>query len=260
MYKRAHQLISAAIASIICTLLVSSIPLVLVLLACSYFISTFPDIDLKVGIKHRGKNSHSPFGLFAIITICLGVALFYVCAVIDSSFGYSVFGAKLVSVFPAFFCYLFTEPLTALFDPFLSILLVFYLSYITHLLLDSTTKSGISWTKESVIKGGYFSSDKKTNNAFILFGGTTFCLSIVFMIIKHLPGLSNYIWYYWYIVLVFSSGLASIIITSYFKFIKEKNAKCIDVDGNKICVKKSCLEVNGRLVCRRSDTRKEHKK
>jgi hypothetical protein len=249
MYRKAHQLMALATASMICTLLCNSIALIVVLVLCSIFIAIFPDLDMKLGLKHRGKVSHNPFGWFALLTIIFGILLFYLLAFIDHLVSFPLFGAELYLGFPIFFVKLVTNPLNAIFDPFIVILLVFYLCYISHLVLDSVTKSGIEWWGKSKLRGDYYAKDKRINVSFVLFGTTILVLSAIFIVLKFVIPSSPLLNYYWYVVVTGIACIVLIVLVANYLIRQRKEKKCVYVNGKKVCLRKTCINIDGKIIC-----------
>lgn len=246
MYTRAHEVMSLAIAALICATLVQSLLLGILLMPCAFAIGHFPDLDFKLPTQHRGKASHSPLGIFAITVIILGVALFYLLVLIDGIV--SLFGTTIIGGFPTFFPKLFSGDFFGAFtDPFFIILLTFYGAFLMHLLLDTITRRGLKWAGHNV-KGDYRSADLRINQAFIWFGIISTLLSIPFFLIRILSPFPIYP-YYAYVIISFLVSI--ILIFSGSIYLRKRHAadRCLEINNHLICLQKKCVLIDGKTYC-----------
>lgn len=237
---------SLGIASIILATLVQSIALGVVLLPCAYLIGRISDWDMRLPVKHRGKASHSATGIFAILILIAGVALFYLLALLDTAV--PLFGASAPAGVPAFFPKLLAgDAIGAVTDPIFTILLTFYTAFLMHLVLDTVTRAGIAWGGRKV-KGDYRSSDARINRGFVLFGGVTTAISLPAFALRALTPIAIYP-YYAYFCVTFIIALVLIVLRSVQLRNRREDNRCFLVAGREVCLRRKCIAVDGRVLC-----------
>ncbi len=239
MYKMSHRLFALGISSAVAFFLdinLMALPLMLVL---SYLIGSLPDMDLKLGFKHRGFMHNISF--FLAMTLLCSLGVFYLYHVFQSLMGTDAFGAEAVFFsgfpIPSFFVKLVSLDFSSIAsDTFFKTIVFFFVSFMSHFLLDIVTPQGLDVGVYHV-SGAIKSGNKFFNFFFGAVGVVTFVVSMAFIIIKTFTSITIN-WSTWYFIIVGSLILAVVMISLFMNRGKNDNKlRCYTLDNNiDVCI------------------------
>lgn len=239
MNKMSHRLFALGISSAFAFFLylpVVSLPLLLVI---SYFVGSLPDIDLRIGIKHRGFT-HTIF-FFFIMTLVSAIAMFYLYYGLQLLMGFDAFNVEMVFYngipMPAFFTKIISGDVASVFqDTLFKYFVFFFAAYMSHFTLDIITPSGL--TIGTVEVGGSIKSSSKAFNMF--FTGLGFMitlLSLTFIVLRDFTPV-DISWASWFFIIVGCLVLVVIVVSIIFNRKNgDENLRCFKLDNNiEICL------------------------
>jgi membrane-bound metal-dependent hydrolase YbcI (DUF457 family) len=219
-----------------------------ILLVSAFVIGSLPDIDNRIGIRHRGFTHGLLFFLFGALGMTFFVFYFHV--LLQWLIGIPLFEVTVTYIewfpVPSFIMSLLSGDITSVIaDQFFKYLAFFFVSLLSHLVLDIMTPVGINL-------GGYNvnGSIKSNNTAFnFIFAGIGFVntiVSIAFMVMRFL-GLLAISWFTWFFI-VDAALILCIILTAIFwkKSNNMVDLKCFHVDaGLNVCVPRGkCFQLS----------------
>jgi len=247
MNKMSHRLfalgISAAFAFFL-NLQVIALPLILVI---SYFIGSLPDIDIRIGIKHRGFT-HTIF-FFFIMTFVSALGMFYLYWGLQFIIGVDIFDVEMVFYngvpTPAFFTKIFAGDVMLVFqDVLFKYFVFFFAAYMTHFTLDIITPAGLT-VGSFEMSGSIKSSNKAFNMFFTGLGLMITLLSITFIVLRDFTTI-DIGWSSWFFISVGVIILIVIIVSIAFnRHNGDDNLRCFKLDNNiEICLPEGrCFQV-----------------
>lgn len=223
---------------------VVALPLILV---TSYFIGSLPDIDIRMGIKHRGFTHHIAF--FLLMTMVSAIGIYYLYWVMQLVMGMPVFNVEMVFhdgiPVPAFFSKIFSQdPMIAFEDTLFKFMAFFFAAYMSHFMLDIITPAGLH-VGSLQLSGSINSSSMTFNMFFTGIGLMTTLLSITFIILREFTTI-DISWSAWYFV---STGLIVLLVIvvsiMYHRKNGEDNLKCFKLDNSiEICLPEGkCFQI-----------------
>jgi hypothetical protein len=217
MYKLSHRLFALGASSAIAFLLGINLVASIFIVVLAFFIGSFPDIDIKLGLHHRGFTHSIIFFIF--MTVVCSFAVFYIYYFLQVLITVPIFEITSFEVsgvpVPMFFKLVVDGAvMEALVDIFFKFLVFFFVSFMTHFILDIITPAGLE-VGETSIAGSIRSNNVFFNFFFASIGFITFLVSMAFMTIKML-GLFEINWIFWYFgitgILVMIVILASLLV------------------------------------------------
>lgn len=247
MYKISHRLFALGLSSTIAFFLNINMLMLPIILPIAYLIGSFPDIDLKLNIKHRGVTHHLMF--FTLMTIVCTFGLFYLFYFLQLFVGIPIFDVEVVMYdlfpLPTFFQSIGTLTFSEIpGDSFFNLLAFFFMSYSSHFMLDMITPSGLD------IGDYHMSGSAKSGSTFynLFFGASglvTFLVSFSLIIIRYFH-IIEVSWNLWFFIIDGSiNTLVFIIALATKKKEDETELKCFKIDNKiDICIPRGkCFKI-----------------
>lgn len=237
MYRLSHRLFALGASSAVAFFLNVNVLMLPVILPIAYMIGSFPDIDIKLNIRHRGVTHH--VGFFILMTLACTFAMFYLFYFLQLFITIPIFGIEVVMYdwfpLPMFFYYIGTFQYSKIIgEAFFNLNAFFFVSFMTHFSLDMITPAGLDVGDRHVF-GGAKSNSTFYNLFFGASGLVTFMVSFSLSFIRYFH-LMEIPWTTWFFIIDGSIMTFIFIIAMITKAKEDKTElKCFDVD-NKITI------------------------
>lgn len=239
MYQLSHRLFALGLSSAIAFFLDMNIMMLPVVLPLAYMIGSFPDIDLRLNITHRGVTHH--FMFFLLMTLACTFGIFYLYYFLQVFVGIPIFGIDVTMYgafpLPTFFQKIGTGNFSALGgDTFLALLVFFFVSFTSHFMLDMITPSGLDVAENYHVSGVAKSSSAFFNFFFGAIGIITTLVAVMMILLRYFH-FATISWTTWFFAIDGAIILITFILLIAMKGKADtRELKCFKLDKIDICI------------------------